>query len=791
MSCTQFIKHLFVALFLAASISACSSPEDYFEIGVAHYQEGRYEEAALEFKNILEEDENNTKARYWLALTYEKRDNWDKAYQQYLKITQFDPKHIQATIKLADIYADYDMPEKLMESIELIQEIDPDNKAAKLLRAKSYLLNGDYKQARIQAQNLYESEKSKTPDTTLFLADLYTKQDELDKSIALLKQGVKDNPSDILLLLALAKTQVKSENHLDVPVLLDKIKRSPSRRTNSTIELALLYVNLDMLDEAEEVLRDGVSRFSDVSSKSALIEFLINLRSHALAYKEAQAFVAETPNAHELRYLLAQLHEMIDENDNAIKDYEYIISHAKQDEILLEAQLSLAQLLVEQNKIESAETILDEVLEEDPYNDQARVLRGELYLKEGLYPLALAQVRRVLKNDAVSFPALSLLARIHENRNNMPLAMSALRQAIASNPEEPSVRIKLANLMDIQGDTSNAIQVLEEALEETSGQPQVLKSLLDLQIKTQDWEGAISSVVNYKKARSQTAASYYLAGTLCQKMGDVEAARREFELALEQEPDASEPLTAIVHDFIAEDMGFLAIERVEEVINAFPDAFFAYQLLGEAEKSESSYDAAETAFRKAIESQPKWSAPYISLGDMFMEIGASGSAFTVYQQGMTQSTDRLAVQLRISSAHEKLGEFDRAIENYEKIIDKYPKAYTALNNLARLLITHKNDERSLNRALEVVQPLHESDVLEYKDTLGWVLYKNNKFNDAISVLTDLVEKAPQVAKYQYHLGMAFSKIGYKNLAKRHLTNAVNKSTEFNGYQEAKETLTSL
>lgn len=783
----RFIQVTFFLIFL----SACSSRDDYMNRGTEYFQQGQYDLAAIEFKNILQEQENNTDALYWLALTYEKRDNWENAYRHYSKIVQLNPVHVKARIKLAEIYAAYEMPEEMARSIESIEKIDPENDAIKLLKAKALLLNGDLTKARIQAESVYDNEEVKTPETILFLARLYAQQGNLDKGISLLKEGVRDNSHDIRLLISLARMQIEQGNNQHLIKLLEKIKQSPARNPTNSVTLAQIYASLDMLDEAEGVLRDSVSRFDDLYSKSALIEFLTELRSHALALKEARVLVEQSPDEHELRIMLAELHEMIDENDKAIQEYEYVIDYAGNSKYGLKAQSKIAQLLIQKKEVKKAKEMLDAIISKDPDNDQARLLRGQLYLNGGHHVLALAEVSKVLKNNPESFPALSLLANIHIRNDNIPLALHTLRKAIAANPEDTNVRLKLAKLMESRGDTDSAISVLEEALEQTRGHPSLLKSLHELQIKIQDWEGAIKSAARYKKAHPRTTAGYLLAGSLCQRMGDIESARREFELALQLKPAAREPLTAIVNDYIAEDMGFLAAERVKEVIEAYPDAFFAYHLLGKSAWSEGLYKAAETAFRKAIDLQSKWSAPYISLGDMLIQRGSTRKAFSVYQDGIKNSTDPLAVQFKVGMAYEKLGQFDLAIDNYEQILHQNPEAHNAINNLALLLVTQKNDDNSRKRALEIVQPFYQTGTLVFKDTLGWVLYKNNNIDAAISVLTDVVERAPQIAEFQYHLGMAFSKKGYKTLARRHLTNALNNDTDFQGIQEARKTLASL
>jgi uncharacterized protein HemY len=61
----------------------------------------------------------------------------------------------------------------------------------------------------------------------------------------------------------------------------------------------------------------------------------------------------------------------------------------------------------------------------------------------------------------------------------------------------------------------------------------------------------------------------------------------------------------------------------------------------------------------------------------------------------------------------------------------------------------------------------------------------------VPLLEKAVARAPQVASFHYHLGMALYKQGNAKMAKTHLQRAVDLKAEFVGSREAREVLAKL
>jgi Flp pilus assembly protein TadD len=95
-----------------------------------------------------------------------------------------------------------------------------------------------------------------------------------------------------------------------------------------------------------------------------------------------------------------------------------------------------------------------------------------------------------------------------------------------------------------------------------------------------------------------------------------------------------------------------------------------------------------------------------------------------------------------------------------------------VNNLAALLLDHRDDKESLARALELAKSLGNTGDAVILDTLGWAYYRNADFPNAVRQLERAVAANDADPVLQYHLGMAYAAAGNRVSAKQHLEGAL-------------------
>ena len=139
----------------------------------------------------------------------------------------------------------------------------------------------------------------------------------------------------------------------------------------------------------------------------------------------------------------------------------------------------------------------------------------------------------------------------------------------------------------------------------------------------------------------------------------------------------------------------------------------------------------------------------------------------------------------MAAIQERQQQYDAAIASYEGFLVKNPDNVIATNNLAAILADHRTDEVSLARAKELASRLAMSSQPALLDTLGWVHYRLGEYDQAAEVLSGVVEKAPDVPVYRYHLGMTYYKQGDTRAARKILSEAVAEDMQYEGVEEAR------
>jgi tetratricopeptide (TPR) repeat protein len=319
---------------------------------------------------------------------------------------------------------------------------------------------------------------------------------------------------------------------------------------------------------------------------------------------------------------------------------------------------------------------------------------------------------------------------------------------------------------------------------------QVLGTLARLHSKSKNWDKVQKLAATLKSKHSDSALGYYYDGLVLQQAGQYVEAITAFEQALIKQPNAAEPLITLAKSQLIIGQPDLALQRVQQVIEAKPDHFVALNLKGEIFLAQKQYTAAEAVFNQVIELKPEWVIPYNNLLKIKLKDGDNGEATAILERGFENSQDpRLGLVL--ASRYEKAESYEKARQVYEKLLEKRPNFAAAANNLAMLLLRGEPDQSALDMALELVQGFELSENPFYLDTLALTYLKRGEPDKAVPVLERAVlikDKAPVVT---YHLGLAYHQLGRTADAVEKLKVATASEAQFEGIEEAQALLEEL
>jgi Tfp pilus assembly protein PilF len=129
-----------------------------------------------------------------------------------------------------------------------------------------------------------------------------------------------------------------------------------------------------------------------------------------------------------------------------------------------------------------------------------------------------------------------------------------------------------------------------------------------------------------------------------------------------------------------------------------------------------------------------------------------------YEAARRKFPEYLPTYILLAQVYEYVGDIERARQTYQDALKVDPNSYQSLSNLARLYADHGG---SLSEALDLAQKAkaQQPDDPAVNDSVGWVYYKQGLYKSALPALEAAVAKSPQVARFQFHLGMAYLATG--------------------------------
>jgi len=763
----------------------------HLEKGHAFYAAHNYEKARVEFRNALQIAPNDSEARYQNGLVDEKLGNVREAAQFYQGAIDSNADNIEARVALARLYLLSGASDRALETIKPSLARHPDDGRLLTIRAGARVQLKDLDGALQDGERAVRSSPG-SEDAVAVLAGIYKARGDDDKARDLLEGSIKRFPNSVDLRLVLAQLYLSLDQGAKAEqLLLDLVRLNPTDKAHR-VRLAQFYSHLDRPDEAEHVLREAVKALPDDRDlKMTLIDFLAARRGRDVAEKELTGMIAAAKDDYDLRLLQARFYEQGKDYTKAGAVYREIIAAAQFTPPGIMARDRLAYLEIETNRVPDAEGLLGEVLDKNPRDNDALILRGNLALAQKDPKSAINDLRSVLRDQPNAVGVMRSLARAHLANGEPALAEETMRRAVDVDPRDRGARLDLANLLIQLGKGEQAKPVIDELVKQHPDDADALAAQFSVDAAARDVTDAKGAADAMVAAHPKSGLGYFEQGKVAESQGHLDDALHLYSTALDYQPDSNGALESLVSVLVRLKHTPEALKRLDAVAAQYAALPFALNMKGLVLLADRDPRAA-AAFQGAIARRPSWWPPYRGLaaaqGDLAHD---SGAAIATLRQGIAKSSEPQPLQSLLANLLVSLGKVDDAMGVYEDALRTNPQADVAANNLAMLLITYKKDPQSLERARSLAARFANSPNPDFLDTYGWVLYKRGESEAAVATLQAVLTKTPDSPTSLYHLGMAQASAGQPDAARASLMRSLKSGKSFTGMEEAKAMLDKL
>jgi len=594
-------------------------------------------------------------------------------------------------------------------------------------------------------------------DNRYKLALIYLQVGQANEAFKEATEILKQAPASGPALAILAETSVTPEQKQAAEQELRKFPQ----HDNPYVEVAnaALALRKGDLANAEVALNHALSLDPKcIQAHIGLAQVSLTKKDNARAGEELKAAADLCPVRSRERLTYAEFKM---QTGNTEETKSYLQDLTKQARDFIGAWILLARVAQSDKKYDEVAALLQNVFSRDPDNIEARVIHAQALLGKGDIKQGTAILERAEKSFENNPLIKYQLALAYVQGRNASQAIDELEQAIKIAPKYVEAIVLLAQVRLRAGDPQSAIAPLEAALRLRPDVIQVRMLLADAYLAVGRSEEAASLIREHIKQTPQDSQSYLVLGMILKKQKKNDESREAFEKALKLSPENVVAIDQLA-DLDLEAGAFSAVhQRADALLQKEPKSAPAYFIHGRSYVIEKNFAAAEAALRKAIELDPNLAAAYNLLVAIYVEANKLPDALKELETVLGKNPQYSPALLTSGIIYERMGDFAK------------------LNNL--------------DRAGELARKAHELAPAEpsVQDTLGWVLYRQGKYQEAADLLEQSASKSPGNGEIQFHLGMANYMMGRLDEARAALEKAVAASGDFPGQDEAKSRLALL
>lgn len=757
----------FLLLGLLVLLAACSRDpkvvrKRYLDSGNRYFDKGKYKEARIMYLDALQKDMRYGPAYYRLGLTALKigplQDSVSSLRKAIELLPESDPDHWNAMVKLSDLY--------LMVARDQKQFMDEvENYTSKLLKRDpnsfdGHRLTGDLRFA--QAISAYKTARKDEAQSLLKLA-----LDEYQKANTI-------RPDETGVMMQMARAQTATGNLQEAEKLYQHIIQKNKNFQYAYSELYKLYIFQKKLPEGEQILKTAwqnnpkqfgflttlALHYSLEGRRDDMVQVLQQIKSHARDFDQAYLVVGDF-------YL------RMGDGDAAIREYKEGIEKDSKRKVAY--QKKMIEAYMRQGKRAEAADLNNQILKEDPGDNDAKGLAATFLLDKGDVARAIGELQAVVTRSPDNPVARYNLGRAHAARGEYELARQMFTKAVDLRPDYILARLALAKLEVMRGEYDVALKAAQSVLQidHSNVNAQLIQSasLMGMQ-KFSEAQVQLDAML---KANPNSPDVLFQLGLVNLAQNKYKDADEDFEKTYQLNPTNPRGLMGEVETAMTQSKFDQALDMLRMESDKNPNNIDLRLAFGNIAVRTGKYDLALQEFDRVLNALDKNSKRrgdvYLRIGETCRRKGDDAGAVAALQKARDLLPDNTMVMSELGLTLDHAGRWNEGRQIYEATLRLDPGNGIVMNNLAFLMAEHNGDlDDALTKATKAKQLLPNTP--EVADTLGWIYLKKNLADNAIEIFQDLVQRAPNQSTFHYHLGMAFSQKGDKLKAIKQLNDAL-------------------
>jgi tetratricopeptide (TPR) repeat protein len=462
------------------------------------------------------------------------RGHREEAEQAFRKAVDLDPRSVPAQLALGNFYWLTARPDLAETELRHAVDLGPTNPLSNRMLADFYLATNRPVAAEQPLENVYKA--TGTPASAFALADCYSRAGNDAAARALLEKLLGDPAAASAATVRLAALEYKTGDHSGAYRRIDEVLAHDGRN----LQALLLKTNMLTADRSLDAALASAVAATQSHDDSAEAFYALG-RVQALR-REPDAAIAAfdkvvrlNPRATAAKVALANLHLAQGRPDVSLPFAQEALAS---DPSNADAQLTLVRDLLADGHFDRAATQLAELLRRFPDSPAAHAEQGMLLGRTGDAAGARREFERALQLQPGSFEPLVGLVALDLTAHDYAAARARVDDRLKGSPSAPLLALA-ARVYGASGDPASAEQFLRRAIQTDAGYLPAYGALGGLFSSQGRLDEARAEFEALAARSPKSVAAVTMVGLLMQAKGDAAGARREFERALQIDPEAA------------------------------------------------------------------------------------------------------------------------------------------------------------------------------------------------------------------------------------------------------------
>ena len=326
----------------------------------------------------------------------------------------------------------------------------------------------------------------------------------------------------------------------------------------------------------------------------------------------------------------------------------------------------------------------------------------------------------------------------------------------------------------------NAIQLVPNDLRGHLGLARMLLAMRDVPGATASYEAVL-------RINPDSYDAHLELGRLKSATGETAPAIKEVETAAALNPKAPEPRQVLAEIYLRTGKSDQAAAQYRAILAADPANKENRDRLISLYLARRSFEDAAREAEVGLKQSPTDTGLQVLLARAHEGQGRTGEAVAILEAAAAKDTISPEPLMALGDLRFQKGEYLSALKMYEEALTRSPDHVAAMNNIALLIADHGYD---MGRAAELASRLYTRYPKEpaVADTMGWVLFKQGKLDQALPLLQFAAASVPDNPAHRYHYGAALLKAGQSSAGRQELETALKLSGNFDGADKARALL---